>query len=151
MCNRIQRLAGEWHYLSFMRKILQTLAFTMVLFASASAADAQVTFGVQVGQPPAPRAYAVPRQPASDYMWIEGYWYPQAGKGSHYAWHNGYWTRPPYQGAYWVEPYYIRGNYYEGRWENGQHGYGHNHGWDKSKQRDERRGPPPNDHNQNQR
>src|SRR5258707_3787588 len=42
-------------------------------------------------------------QPSPSYVWIEGYWYPV---GNHYKWHNGYWTLPPYQEAYWVEPWH---------------------------------------------
>jgi hypothetical protein len=42
--------------------------------------------------------YVVPAQPGPEFMWIDGYWYPQGG---HYLWHDGYWSRPPYEGAYW--------------------------------------------------
>jgi len=127
-----------------MKRILQTIAISILLLAPASAAYAQITFGIRIGEPPAPRAYRVPPPPGRDYEWIEGYWYPQ---GSHYVWHNGYWTHPPYEGAYWVAPYYSGGRYFEGRWE-GRQGYiSHDHRWDRSHQRDERRGPPPNDRN----
>ena len=119
-----------------MRKLLQTLAISALLLASASTADAQVSFGIRIGEPPPPRAYRVPRQPGPDYVWIEGYWYPQ---GSRYRWHDGYWTRPPYEGAYWVDPYYVNGRYFVGQWE-GRRGYiGHNHRWDRGSRRDERR------------
>jgi hypothetical protein len=47
-------------------------------------------------------------------VWVEGY---QAPQGSHYKWHNGHWAKPPYNGAYWVEPYHSDGRYYAGRWE----------------------------------
>ena len=87
-----------------MRKLLQTLAISALLLAPASAAHAQISFGIRIGEPPAPRAYRVPPQPGPDYVWVEGYWYPQ---GSRYTWHDGYWTRPPYEGAYWVAPYHI--------------------------------------------
>ena len=121
-----------------MRKLLQTLAISAVLLASASAANAQVSFGFRIGEPPAPRGYRVPRQPGPDYTWIEGYWYPQ---GQHYAWHNGYWTRTPYEGAYWVAPYHIGGQYFEGRWEGSRGNVRHDHRWDRGRQRDERRDP----------
>jgi YXWGXW repeat-containing protein len=124
-----------------MKRILQTLAISALLLAPASAAPAQVTFGIRIGQPPAPRAYRVPRQPGPDYMWIEGYWYPQ---GSRYTWHDGYWTRPPYEGAYWVEPYYVGGQYYAGQWEGNRRNINHNHRWDRGRQRDERRDTRPN-------
>ena len=125
-----------------MRHLLQTLAISTLLLVPASA-SAQVNFSVSIGPPPAPRAYRVPPQPGPDFVWVEGYWYPQ---GSRYTWHNGYWTRPPYQGAYWVEPYHVGGKYYAGRWE-GSRGYvAHDHRWDGSKQRDERHEPHHNDH-----
>ena len=131
-----------------MRKLLQTLAISAFLLATASTAHAQFSVGIRIGEPPAPRAYRVPRQPGPDYVWVEGYWYPQ---GSHYAWHNGYWTRPPYEGAYWVQPYYSRGQYCTGRWEGGRGNVAHDHRWDRSRQRDERRDSRPNDRNDNRR
>jgi len=121
-----------------MRKILPTLAFSALLLGAASSARSQVSLGVHIGPPPAPRAFRVPPQPGPDYVWVEGYQYPQ---GSHYVWHNGYWTRPPYQGAYWVEPYHVGGQYYSGRWEGSRGIVSHDHRWDGGKQRDERRNP----------
>jgi len=85
--------------------------------------------------PPAPRAYRVPPQPGPDYVWVEGYWYPLNGQ---YHWHNGYWTRPPYPDAYWVEPYSQGNQYYMGHWEGRRGDVHHDHGWDQSRQRDER-------------
>src|SRR5258708_16435304 len=99
-----------------MRKLLLTLALPALLLGSASAAQAQVSFGIRIGEPPAPRGYRVPPRPGPDYIWVEGYQYPQ---GSHYRWHDGYWTRPPYEGAYWVAPYHAGGQYFTGRWEVG--------------------------------
>jgi hypothetical protein len=121
-----------------MRRLLQTLAVSALLLAPASAAQAQVSIGIRIGAPPPPRVYAVPRSPGPEFMWVEGYWYPQ---GSHYAWHNGYWTRPPYQGAYWVGPYHAGGRYFPGRWEGSRGNVVHDHRWDRSRQRDERRQP----------
>jgi hypothetical protein len=119
-----------------MKRFLPTLVFTAVVVASAVTASAQVNFGIRIGEPPAPRAYRVPAQPGPDYVWVEGYQYPQ---GSHYAWHNGYWTRPPYEGAYWVAPYHMDGQYFAGRWEGARGNVAHDHRWDRSKRRDERR------------
>ena len=123
---------------SLMRKLLQTLAISAVLLVPASVAQAQISFGIHIGEPPAPRAYRVPAQPGPDYIWVEGYQYPQNG---HYAWHNGYWTRPPYEGAYWVAPYHVGGQYYAGQWEGSRGIVNHDHRWDKGNQRDERRNP----------
>jgi hypothetical protein len=122
-----------------MRKLLQILAIAVLFLAPASTAHAQISFGIRIGEPPAARAYRVPNRPGPDYTWVEGYWYPQ---GSRYTWHNGYWTRPPYEGAYWVEPYYVRGQYFAGQWEGSRGVILHDHRWDRGRQRDERRDPP---------
>jgi hypothetical protein len=90
----------------------------------------------------------VPPQPDPDYLWVEGYQYPQ---GSHYVWHNGYWTRPPYAGAYWVEPYHVDGQYFAGRWEGSRGNVAHDHRWDRGRQRDERRDPRPDRRNDDRR
>src|SRR5262245_950185 len=63
------------------------------LFACEPAAFSQVSIGIQIGAPPPPRVVAV-RPPCPDpedteYMWIDGYWYPAEG---HYYWHRGYWS-----------------------------------------------------------
>ena len=119
-----------------MKRLFQTAALSALLLASASAAQAQVSFGIHVGEPPAPRAYRVPPQPGPDYEWIEGY---QSLEGGRYRWHDGYWSRPPYPGAYWVAPYYSNGQYFAGRWEGGRGYVVHDHQWDRGGQRDERR------------
>jgi WXXGXW repeat (2 copies) len=125
-----------------MTRLLQTLALSTLLLASASAAHGQISFGIHIGEPPAPRAYRVAPRPGGDYMWVEGYQYPD---GQRYKWHDGYWTRPPYEGAYWVEPYHVQGQYFAGRWEGARGNVAHNHRWDRGNQRDERRNPSAND------
>ena len=119
-----------------MRTPLQAFVLSGVLLVTGSAAHAQVTVDVHIGPPPPPRAYRVPPPPSPEYVWVEGYQYPQ---GSHYRWHDGYWTRPPYLGAYWVAPYYRGGRYYAGRWEGDRGHVGHDHHWDRDKERDEHR------------
>ena len=131
-----------------MRRLFQMLAVSGLLLVPASAAQGQVSFGITIGAPPAPRAYHVPRQPGPDYEFIEGYWYPN---GSKYKWHDGYWTRPPYAGAYWVAPYHIKGQYFAGRWESSRGNLDHSHRWDKSKQRDEHHDPHTDDHHNDHR
>jgi hypothetical protein len=121
-----------------MRQLIKVLTLSALLIGSASAAHAQISFGIHIGEPPAPRAYRVPPRPGPDYVWIEGYQYPVNG---HYVWHDGYWTRPPYEGAYWVEPYHLNGQYFEGHWEGSRGVVRHDHRWDRGKQRDERREP----------
>jgi hypothetical protein len=111
------------------------MSISTLLLALAPSARAQISFDVHIGTPPpAPRAYRVPPQPGPDYVWVDGYWYPTNGQ---YHWHNGYWTRPPYPDAYWVAPYYGRGEYYTGHWEGGRGDVHHFHGWDQTRQRDE--------------
>ena len=118
-----------------MRRTLQAVSISALLLALAPAANAQISFDVHIGTPPpAPRAYRVPPQPGPDYLWVDGYWYPEGGQ---YRWHNGYWTHPPYPDAYWVAPYYGRGRYYAGHWEGGRGDVHHYHGWDQTRQRDE--------------
>jgi hypothetical protein len=121
-----------------MKRALWTAALSALLFMPASSASAQVSIGIRIGEPPPPRVYRVPPRPAPDYVWIDGYWYPQ---GRRYVWHDGYWTRPPYESAYWVAPYHVGGQYYPGRWEGGRGIVAHDHRWDREKRRDERREP----------
>jgi WXXGXW repeat (2 copies) len=121
-----------------MKNLIQTFVISAVFALSASAASAQVSIGIHIGPPPAPRTYRVPPQPGPDYTWVEGYWYPQ---GSRYRWHDGYWTRPPYAGAYWVAPYHAGNQYYAGRWEGNRGNVVHDHRWDKSRARDEHHDP----------
>jgi hypothetical protein len=131
-----------------MRRLFETFAISALLLGPAAAASAQINFGIRIGPPPAPRAYRVPPQPGPGYVWIEGYQYPQ---GSHYLWHDGYWTRPAYDGAYWVEPYHVGGQYFAGRWEGSRGSVAHDHRWDRDTRRDERRDPRPNDRNDGRR
>ena len=118
-----------------MTKLLKVFAVSAVLLLPASAARAQVSFGIHIGEPPAPRAYVVNPRPGPDYVWVEGYNYPEGGR---YRWHDGYWTRPPYAGAYWVEPYHSGGQYYTGRWEGSRGVVNHDHRSDRNEHRDER-------------
>jgi WXXGXW repeat (2 copies) len=119
-----------------MGRVLQGLSLSALLLACAPAVYAQISFDYHMGAPPpAPRAYRVPPRPGPDYVWVEGYWYPVNGQ---YRWHNGYWTRPPYPDAYWVAPYYQSNQYYTGHWEGRRGDVHHDHGWDQSRQRDER-------------
>ena len=119
-----------------MKTPLQTFAISALLLVPASVAQAQISIGIRIGEPPPPVAYVVPRQASPDTVWVEGYWYPQ---GKRYKWHDGYWTRPPFPGAYWVAPYHVDGRYYAGRWEDGRRSFMHDHRWDRSRLRDERR------------
>lgn len=121
---------------SRMRKLVNALAISVLLLGSASAAQAQVSFSFRFGPPPAPRAFRVAPRPGPDYVWIEGYWYPQNNR---YVWHDGYWTRPPNPGAYWVDPYYANGRYFSGYWQSSRGVMRHDHRWDRSRDRDDHR------------
>src|SRR5262249_2471223 len=112
------------------KTLLKSLAISAVLLVPASTAHAQVSFRIRIGPPPPPPAYTVPRQPAPDYEWIDGYWYWSSGR---YVWHRPYWSRPPYPGAYWVAPYYWDGRYVTGHWEGPRGEFNHNHSWDRSR------------------
>ena len=115
------------------RALISSAVFAFLLAIGVAAkADAQVSFGVQIGQPPPPRAYRVAPRPGPDYEWIEGYWYLN---GRRWAWHDGYWTRPPYAGAYWVAPYYSGGRFVAGYWERGDRRFDHDHRWDRDRNR----------------
>jgi len=125
-----------------MKKLLMTFALATLVLGHAYTANAQVSFGIHIGEPPAPHSYRVPPRPGADYVWIEGYQYPV---GRSYRWHDGYWTRPPYQGAYWSSPYHSGGQYFAGRWEGSRGAVNHNHRSDRSRNRDESRGRNRND------
>jgi hypothetical protein len=57
-----------------MTKLLKTLAFSTLLLAPASAAMAQVSFGINLGPPPQQRQSAVRPQPRPTNVWVDGYW-----------------------------------------------------------------------------
>jgi len=130
--------------------LVGSLSCALVISAG-SVVNAQVSVGVQIGrpapvvveepapvvieEPPPPRVYHVAPRPGAEFVWVEGYWYPQ---GRHYLWHDGYWTRPPYADAFWVEPYYARGVYVAGYWSSPRGRFDHDHRWDRERERDRR-------------
>ena len=103
-----------------------------VILLAAGSMVGQVSFGIRLGQPPAPRVVRVrPRSPGPGYVWVDGYWNPQ---GNRYGWHDGYWTRPPYEGSAWIGPRYEGGMYYEGYWNGSRNEhFDHNHQWDRDR------------------
>src|SRR5215831_15654609 len=114
---------------NLMRKIASTALLLFVMSVGfGSAANAQVSINIRIGQPPAPRVvHVIPPSPGPNFVWVQGYWYPVNNR---YVWHDGYWTRPHYEGQH----------YYYGHWD-GDHGrVEHDHGWDKKKDRDYDRG-----------
>jgi hypothetical protein len=97
------------------KKLIASFVFLAAILAGGSAFAGQVSIGIQIGAPPRPRVvHVVPRRPGPEFVWVEGYWYPQ---GRHYRWQDGYWTRPPYPGAYWIAPRYDGRMFYQGSWE----------------------------------
>jgi hypothetical protein len=118
-----------------MRNLIKAALLLALLCATVSgAARAQVSVGISIGAPPPPRVVVVrPARPEPVDVWVDGYWYPVAGR---YSWHAGYWTEPPYAGAIWVAPRHEGGRFYEGYW-NGDHGrVEHDHRWDHDRDRD---------------
>jgi hypothetical protein len=117
-----------------MRNIIKAALLLALLCATVSGTRAQVSVGILIGAPPPPRVVVVrPARPEPVDVWVDGYWYPVAGR---YTWHAGYWTEPAYDGAYWVAPRHEHGRFYEGHWD-GPHGrVEHDHHWDHDRERD---------------
>ena len=121
-----------------MKKALQTLALSVLLFAPASASSAQVSIGIRIGEPPPPRVYRSPYAPAPSLCGSKA-------TGIHRA-DNTRGTTATGRGRRtrartWVEPYHVGGQYYAGRWEGSRAPLLHDHRWDREKRRDERREP----------
>src|SRR6185436_17451461 len=103
----------------------------LLLMAAGSLLPAQVSVGIRIGSPPPLRVERVrPRQPGPDFVWIQGYWYPEGGR---YRWHDGYWTRAPYGGARWSTPRYDGERFYHGYWEGDRGRFDHDHRWDRDR------------------
>ena len=114
-----------------MKTLIRTGLLVVMLLASGSVMDAQVSFGIRIGPPPQPRVVRVlPRQPGPEFVWVDGYWYPS---GRHYRWHEGYWTRPPYEGSRWVAPHHDGQQFFEGYWEGNRGNVEHDHRWDRDR------------------
>jgi hypothetical protein len=131
-----------------LRNIVRTtLLLGVLLLAGASISQAQVSLGIRIGPPPHPRVVRVqPRSPGQGYSWIGGYWYPV---GNHYKWHDGYWTRPPYEGAHWVEPRHDGQQYFAGYWDGDRGQLAHDHRWDKDHDNRDNGRYQDNDHHDN--
>lgn len=112
-----------------MRKLL-----AVMLLAAGVTFAADFSVGIRIGPPPPPRVLRIrPVAPGPDYVWVDGYWYPV---GNHYRWHEGYWTRPYYPGYHWVAPHHDGDRYFEGYWEGERGRFGHDHHWDRDRNRD---------------
>ena len=82
------------------------------------AASGATTSYVVLQAPPAPQAaQAVPAQPSSSHVWINGYW---TWQNNRYEWMAGHWEVPPFTGAKWENPRVQSEagafRFYEGRW-----------------------------------
>ena len=119
---------GKWKTFLTISLFAAVLSLTLPVFG------AQISIGLTIGPPPAPRAVGFrPASPGPDFLWVEGYWYPV---GNHYNWHEGYWTRPPYLGARWIVPHHDGERFFDGYWE-GEHGrVDHDHPWTADRERD---------------
>jgi hypothetical protein len=115
---------------------MKRLLLTTLLLAAATAFG-QISIGINIGPPPPPRVLAVrPVAPGPEFVWVDGYWYPQ---GRRYRWHEGYWTRAPFAGARWVAPRHENDRWFEGYWDGGREPFRHDHKWDRDRDRDWRR------------
>ncbi len=115
-----------------MRSFITTTLLAAIL-ASGPVFGAQ-SIGIRIGPPPPPRVVRVlPPKPGPDFIWVDGYWYPD---GNRYRWHEGYWTRPPYPGARWVMPHHDGRQFFEGYWEGERGRIQHDHRWDHDRDRD---------------
>jgi hypothetical protein len=117
-----------------MKKTTFTFLLLMLFGLGSKLEGAQISIGITIGRPPEPRAVRVlPRRPGPEFVWVEGYWYPDHKR---YRWHDGYWTRPPYEGARWVEPRYEREVYVVGYWAGERGRMEHDHHWDRGREKD---------------
>jgi len=121
-----------------MRIIARTATLlALMLLTFGSAASAQISFGITIGAPPAPRVMRVqPRRPGADYVWVDGYWY---AVGRKYTWHEGSWIRPPYAGASWVGPHHDGTQFFQGYWTGDQGRLEYNQKLKHQKSRDDQR------------
>ncbi len=120
-----------------MKSLLMTACLLAMLLSAGSVFGAQVSIGIRIGPPPAPRVvHVTPTRPGPDFTWVAGYWYPV---GNHYKWHDGYWTRPPYASARWLSPHYDGQMFYNGYWEGDKGRIDHDHKWDRDKKRRDNR------------
>jgi hypothetical protein len=83
-----------------------------------TAASGATTSFVVLQAPPAPQApQAIPTQPSSRHVWIDGYW---TWRNNRYEWMAGHWEVPPFSGAKWENPRVETESgayrFYEGRW-----------------------------------
>jgi hypothetical protein len=108
-------------------------ALLALMLLGGGASFAQVSVGIRIGPPPAPRVVRQPRAPGAGYIWVDGYWYAE---GRRYKWHNGYWTRPPYAGARWIGPRYDGGQFFAGYWDENGKRFDHDHRGDRDRNRD---------------
>ena len=119
-----------------MKSLWKTAFLTAMLLSVGSAFGAQLSIGIRIGPPPAPRVvHVTPARPGADFAWVDGYWYPS---GKHYKWHTGYWTRPPSVGARWVAPRHDGQLFFNGYWDTEHGRVEHDHKTDRDRERDHR-------------
>ena len=117
-----------------MKTFLKAMLLAGMMLAGAALCSAQISVAVQIGPPPPARVVrSLPPQPAPEFIWVEGYWYPVAGR---YRWHEGYWTRPPYAGARWVAPRHDGRVFIQGYWDGERGRVEHDHHSDRDHDRD---------------
>jgi len=86
------------------RTLFTIALLTAALGGCASEAGVRSVAVVRVA-PPAPRREVLVARPGPGFVWVGGYWRPQARE---WVWVAGRWQRPPRAGAVWVAPRYER-------------------------------------------
>ncbi|MCC8146542.1 MAG: YXWGXW repeat-containing protein [Bacteroidales bacterium] len=91
-------------------KLLSVLFISLLSFSGLGiSAKAQVYVSVYANIPLAPNinltiGTPVISAPASNYIWIDGYW-SWDNYYREYVWVQGYWALAPYSNAYWMPGY----------------------------------------------
>ena len=119
------------HHLRGALQKLMKRKLLMLLIATGTVLSAQISVGIRIGPPPVMRMERMNgRSPGANYMWIDGYWYPERNR---YKWHKGYWTRAPYAGARWNAPRHDGQQFFDGYWSKDQDRFSHDHRWDRDR------------------
>src|SRR5713101_6448700 len=107
-------------HIRFIRTLLFTLLFTLVMLSMSAASFAQIGVGVVVNFAPPPLpVYEQPLCPSEGYIWTPGYW-AWDGDGDDYYWVPGTWVLVPEVGFFWTPGYWAWDGsgfiFYEGYW-----------------------------------
>ena len=107
-------------HIRFIRTLLFTLLFTVVMLSMSAASFAQIGVGVVVNFAPPPLpVYEQPLCPGEGYIWTPGFW-AYGDDFDDYYWVPGTWVPAPEIGFLWTPGYWGWGGegfvFYEGYW-----------------------------------